>query len=489
MKDKPIPPRTPLASMYGIDPALLKKRGADLPGICSLRVTDVFPDQPEVIYPGEKGIAAIREETERMMARVDLSKIRPGDSVNVLCSHHGFTLLGGEPYAEMLRTIRDVVAKRTGCSRISLRVGQGLRYREGEDYIRRFKLDASFTTAVAIAPIDKGIPIETEIGTLYGIKKAYDADWIIHTHNSDVREIHFHRMVDRAVKPFAMSYARLETRSGYHQNLGPRAANFMARAIFDSDFVQRKYVFSAFLMVAPSGIVTVDCDNDMYLLNDRVVIAGMKYYGKIVTLLGSIDACIAVLDSPAPVPYVFAGGLIYGNFLGARHDLFDLEKPLPSYTFYTEAYYGHGERHLTKHVPGINPAVKMTLHNYAFIGYPSEFFAAKVPTIMVGREQADLFRHDPQSTGYMRHAVIADDLEAALEYAKRISGTDKVLIFDGAIGGINMSESLADHFLEMAPDVSRRVDEVLLPLWLRQRGMDPAVLAAWSTRRYPLAAA
>jgi hypothetical protein len=488
MKREPIPPREPRVSSYGIDPALIKKRGAELPGICSLRIVDLFPDQPEAIYPGERGIAAVREETRQRMARVDLSKIKPGHSVNVLCSHHGFTLLGGEPYAEMLRTIRDVVAERTGCRRINLRVGQGLRYREGEEYIRSFKLDSYFSNTAAIAPIDKGIPIETEIGTLYGIRKAYDADWIIHTHNSDVREIHFHRMVDRAVKPFGMSYARLETRSGYHQNLGPRAANFMARAIFDSDLVQRKYVCTAFLMVAPSGVVAVDCDNDLYALNDRVVIAGMKYYGKIVTLLGSIDECIAVLDFPAPVPYVFSAGLIYGNFLGARHDLFDLERPLLSYTFYTEAYYGHGERRLTDHVPGINPALRMTVHNYAMIGYPSEFFAAKVPTVVVGREQADLFRRDPQSTGYMNHAVIANSLDAAVEFAHRVTGTDKFLIFDGAAGGINVSEALADDFIKVAPEVSRKVDQELLPRWLRQRGMDPSILALWRGRKYPLTA-
>jgi len=31
-----------------------------------------------------------------------------------------------------------------------------------------------------------------------------------YAHNSDVREIHFHRQVDRVVKPFGMSYARIE---------------------------------------------------------------------------------------------------------------------------------------------------------------------------------------------------------------------------------------------------------------------------------------
>ncbi|MDR4949408.1 hypothetical protein [Neobacillus cucumis] len=60
-----------------------------------------------------------------------------------------------------------------------------------------------------MAPIDEGIPIETEIGTLYGLKWTYDATWIIHVHNSDVREVHFHRQVDRAVKHFGMSYARI----------------------------------------------------------------------------------------------------------------------------------------------------------------------------------------------------------------------------------------------------------------------------------------
>lgn len=131
----------------------------------------------------------------------------------------------------------------------------------------------------------------------------------------------------------------------------------------------------------------------------------------------------------------------------------------------------------------------MTIHNYAFIGYPSEFFAAKVPTVVVGSEQADLFRHDPQSTMYMNHAVVADDLGTALEFATRVTGTDKVLIFDGATGGINMSESLADLLMQVAPEVSRRVDDELLPMWLRQRGMDPTVLAAWRTRKYPLSAA
>ena len=158
-----------------------------------------------------------------------------------------------------------------------------MRFRETEEYIKSHGLDEYFKgKALGIAPIDAGIPIETSLGTLYGLRRAYDADVIIHAHNSDVREVHFHRQVDRAVKPFGMSYARAETRSTYHMNMGPRAANFVARAIFDSEFVQSKYGFAIFMIMSPGGVVTIDADNDLYALNDRVTVGGMKYYGKII---------------------------------------------------------------------------------------------------------------------------------------------------------------------------------------------------------------
>ncbi len=245
----PIAPLPPRKSQYGIDPSLVKRRVSELPGITSLLVSELFPDLPAVILPGPGGVAAVRQAAEKALAGIDMGMIRPEHTVNVLASHHGFTLLGGEAYAEMLKTLKDVIERRTGCRNVRLRAGVGLRFRETEEYIRRHGLDRHFGggKAIGVAPIDQGIPIETEIGTLYGIKKVYDADWIVHAHNSDVREVHFHRQVDRAVKPFGMSYARIETRSTYHQNLGPRAANFIARAIFDSSFVQRKFAFACFL--------------------------------------------------------------------------------------------------------------------------------------------------------------------------------------------------------------------------------------------------
>lgn len=477
MMRPPITPLPPRKSQYGIEPSLVKTRVSELPGMTSVLLKELFPDLPEVIYPGAEGVAAVRKATEEALKNIDMSKIKPEHSVNILASHHGFTLLGGEPYAEMLKTIKDVIEARTGCKDIRLRAGVGLRFRETEEYIKRYGLDKHFGgKAIGVAPIDQGIPIETEIGTLYGIRKIYDADWIVHAHNSDVREVHFHRQVDRAVKPFGMSYARIETRSTYHQNLGPRAANFTARAIFDSPFVQEKFAFASFLTVAPNGIIGVDADNDLYALNDRVTRIGCRYYGKMMTLFGEIDECIAALDFPCPVVYVFSAGVIYANFAGANTDLYDLDMPLPAYTWYTEAFYGKAGRPLLEDIPPVNPAIKMCVHNYAWTGYPSAFFSEHIPTVVVGQEQADLFNRDPQNLTYMKHAVVAESTEAAMEFAYKTTGTRKVIIFDGAIGGINVSEPLAELLLKKAPAVSQRVDNELLPKWLRQRGVDALVL-------------
>lgn len=468
---KPIPPRR---SQYGIPPELVRHRSVDLPDMASVLVPDLFPDISPVIYPGESGLEAIREATRRQLEKVDLSMIKPGDSVNILGSHHGFTLLGGAPYAEMFKVIRDVVRERTGCQDIRLRVGVGLRFRESEEYIKSFGLDEHYAgKAAGVAPVDEGVAIETEIGTLYGIKKIYDARWIIHVHNSDVREVHFHRQVDRAVKPFGMSYARIETRSTYHQNLGPRAANFVARSIFDSPFVQEKFACAVFLMMSPNGVVGVDADNDLYALNDRVTYLGCRDYGKMMTLLGEIDETITILDFPSPVPYVFAAGVIYANFVGASSDLFDLDDPLPPYTWYTEAFYGEDGKPFLNGIPPVNPAIKVVVHNYAWGGYPSVFFSDQVPTIIVGREQADLFDRDPQNLNYSKHALLAEDLHTAVEFAKRVAGTDKIMAFDGASGALNVSRSLGEHLLQKAPLVSRRVNGELLPKWLKQRGIDP----------------
>jgi len=105
-------------------------------------------------------------------------------------------------------------------------------------------------------------------------------------------------------------------------------------------------------------------------------------------------------------------------------------------------------------------------------GYPSAFLTEHIPTIVVGREQADLMNKDPQNSKYMKYCVIADVLDSAMDFAHKVANVDKIIVFDGVMGGMNVSESLAKLLTEKAKKVSKRVDKELLPKWLRQRGID-----------------
>jgi hypothetical protein len=53
-----------------------------------------------------------------------------------------------------------------------------------------------------------------------------------------------------------------------------------------------------------------------------------------------------------------------------------------------------------------------------------------------------------------------------------VARTDKIIVFDGSFGYLNVSRSLADLLINMAPEASREVEEQLLPKWLQQRGID-----------------
>ena len=179
LKHAPIMPIAAKPSQYGIDPSLVKRRVAELPGMCSLRLAELFPELPPVIYPGgHDALDKLYQVAMEELRKVDMSFIKPGQSVNILASHHGFTLLGGQPYAILIKATRDAIIEKTGCRDVRLRAGVGMRFRETEEYIRRYQLDEYFGPGKTkgVAPIDEGIPIETEVGTLYGIKAVYDAD-------------------------------------------------------------------------------------------------------------------------------------------------------------------------------------------------------------------------------------------------------------------------------------------------------------------------
>ncbi len=456
-------------SIYGPDP---RQRAAELPGIAALEVRELFPDVPAEIYIEGGDLAIIRRATQEALEKPNMDMIQPDDTVNILSSQYGFQLMGGDAYAEMIRTIKDTVQERTGCTNIRLRVATGFRIREPAEIIKHYKLDEYFDgKALPVRTIDKGIAIETDIGPLYGVARVYNADWIIHAHHGELRELDMHRMINRAIKPFAMSYARMETRGVAHINFGPRSSNFIAKVIFDSPFVQSKFTFGCFLITSPQGIIEVDAGNDLYQLDRKLMMVAFKSYGKIRELFNEIKECTAVMDATGEPRYMIGGGTTFGNLTEAELDLFDLDI-MP-----VSLGYGLYERPPGPRVKSVNPAIKALVLNHMWLGVPQMELPTHIPTIVVGKDLADILAADPMNHDFMSSVVVADNLKTAMAFAHSIAKTENVIVFDGSFGALTVSKALAEELLERAPAVSKRVDDVLMPKWLRQRGIDPEGLS------------
>ena len=452
-------------SVYGPEPR--QKRAASMPGIVSLAVRDLFPDIVPAIYQPGATLAVIRKAAEKALAGVDMSMIGAQDTVNVVSCEHGFSIMGGEPYVEMLKTIKDVVQERAGCKNIRLRVGAWQGFREAGEVIDHFRLQEYFGkgNVAGFGPWDKGVPIETEIGTVYGIKKVYDADWFIHAYYDDAREIHLHRYVHRPLKAFIMAFARLETRGLYHC-FPTRSGAFLPRAVFDSPFVQQRYAFTCLLRSSPAGITGIDADNDIYGIDRRITVEHLRDYGRIQELFNAIDECVGVVDGGRWMYYLTAGGLVFSAFFFATHDYFDLSNPVTSAGFDLPDPNATG---------ALNPAVKAIVINQAWRGIPLTGICMQIPTILVGRDLADMFATDASSPGLLDVVSTAETLEEAVGLARQVAKTDKLIVFDGSFGHFNLSPSLGEYLIQKAPEVNRKVEK-LLPVWLKQRGIDPATV-------------
>jgi len=443
------------------------KRAAELEEIVSLNIRDLFPDIPEAIYMEGDDLAVIRDATEKSLINVNMDMIKEGDTVNILSSQYGFQLMGGNAYAEMLRTIKDVVEEKTGCKNIRLRIATGFRIKEPEEIIEHYKLDQYFNgEALGVSCIEKGVPIETEIGTLYGLAAMYDADWIIHAHHGELRELDMHRMMNRVYKSFAMSYARLETRGVAHINYGPRSMNFIQKVIFDSTFVQERFTFGCFMATSPAGITGIEASNNLEEIDRKLLLFNLRPYGKVRQLLGKIDECIVVLDGSGEPRYMLGGGMTFGNFTETELDLFDLD------TIPVSLGFNLFERPPGPKVASVNPAIKALVINHMWLGVPQMELPGHIPSVVVGREMEDILSADPMNPEFMEYAVTAQNLDAGLRFSKKIARTDKIIVFDGSFGYLNVSRSLADLLISMAPEASREVEEQLLPKWLQQRGID-----------------
>ena len=461
MYNPTVTPPELMTSVYGPKP---RPRAADLPGMVSVSVGELFPDISDRIYLDGDDLSVIENATANALESVDMSMIKPEHTVKLLSSEHGYSIMGGEPYVTMLKALKETIESKTGCRDVRLMVGAYRGFRESEEVIEHYNLKARFGKKVyGYGPYDKGIPLETEIGTLYGIKKLFDGDWFVHSYYDDPREMYFHRMIDRAYKAFVMSYARFETRSVYHMNFGNRATNFLPRAIFNAPQVRPKYTFSCFLRTSPAGILTVDADNDLTALSKRITISQLKTFGKVMRLFNEIDECIAVIDGHRWTYYCHAGGVIFGVLMFVKTDPLDLRNP-NAIGAWIEKEDGSFEPQ------PVNPAIKAVISNQSWPGI-SLLGLALSPVFIVGKDQADMWKADHSNLLVGALAKTAPDLTSAMEMAYDVAKTDKVIIFDGNFGHINCSPSMAALLKEKAPGVSREVDESLLPMWLAQRGL------------------
>ena len=271
-------------------------------------------------------------------------------------------------------------------------------------------------------------------------------------------------MVDRLYKPFGMSYTRVETRSAYHFGFGPRTGQLVSRAVFESSFVQERYVASVVLDTSPEGIIDVDADNDLEALNRRVTKNIFRNYGTLMRLLAEVDETTVIFDGPGCFIYAYGGGMAFDTLLYAGTDFVDLDNLglLGGYTAVLPK-----DRSLIL-LP--NPAIKCLIMNFMPGGVPFGL-SMHVPTILVDGPAADWLINDPCNPSLADRATLAPDLSTAVADARVISGTDKIIIYDYTPGALHVSESLGRHLLDRAPAVAADVRQRLLPKWLAQRDL------------------
>ena len=182
-------------------------------------------------------------------------------------------------------------------------------------------------------------------------------------------------------------------------------------------------------------------------------------------LFKEIDECITVLDGGRWGFYLHSGGVIFGVLMDVKVDPFDLRNP--------KALGGFTKNEKGELVPIlINPAIKVIVMNQAWPGI-NYLGLDQTPIVIVGEDHANMWKADHCNPVIAEGAQTAVDLNQAMEMAYDTGKTDKVIIFDGNFGHINCSPSMAGFLMEKAPEVSRKVDEELLPMWLKQRGIDP----------------
>jgi hypothetical protein len=336
---------------------------------------------------------------------------------------------------------------------------------ENPDWVKIYDLDARFGKVREVPQIDRGVEIDTRIGRFWLNRPLFAGDYFIHTHVTEMREGYLHRMVDRLYKPFGMGYARIETRSAYHFGYGPRTGQIVARAVFESDFVQQRYVATVALDTTSEGVVDVDADNDLEALNRRLSRNILRNYGILMRLLAEIEDVVVVFDGHGCFIYSYAGGMAFDNLLYAAVDFLDLDN-LALLSGFTSKLPTNPGLFLK-----INPAIRAMVVNYMAGGVPFTATARNIPSFAVAGPATRWLFNDPSNPGLADFVQVEPDLETAVARARAVGGTDNVLVYDGLGGAFHVSEPLGRHLLDRAPGVVADVTERLLPKWLAQRDL------------------
>lgn len=453
-------PPDPMESVYGNHPDL---RPWTLPEFVSVNVKDLFPTMPKSIYDGDEAcdISAIDAETRKALEKVDMSSIRPDDIININCCEHGFLMFGGVPYVRMLKTLKKVVEERTGNYNIRLRCVMYRTPREGYEVIEHYRLNEEFDSIKTVAAYDKAVPIQTRIGTMYGLEACYDADKFIFAYYDDPREVWCSNYYRKSFKAFVMDMARFETRSMFHYAFGTPAghgpvANIIPTAIYDSDFVQSKYAFTCMMRTTPAGITGFDADRDLYALDDRAIVDNVKYYPYMHQLLLSVSNYNVIIDQSRWPCYPHGAGLISGiNWINYQ-DHYDL---LAGKT-------GLDYSHMCA------DGLQTVIYNQAWTGLNVYTVPMVKPTIIVGDELYNMLKDDPTNKpyAYLPGVIKVDTLREAMDKAREISGSDNFVLYDGTFGFLNCTRGVAEELIANAVGIKEMIDEKY-PMYMEQRGL------------------
>ncbi|OBB16343.1 hypothetical protein [Mycolicibacterium elephantis] len=452
-------------------------RAADLDGIVTVPIRELTPWLPEPIWTpqhelGRTDVDEVRKRTRARLEALDWSMIKPGDRVNLIANPHGFAL-SGEAYVAMLEEVQRHVQKVSGAT-VRLRIAESMGHIENPDWMKIYDLKRRFGDARECPQIGQGVQIDTRVGPMYLTRQLFTADHFIHTHVTEMREGYLHRMVDRLYKPFGMAYTRLETRSAYHFGYGPRTGQLVARAVFDSDFVQQRYVSTVVLNTSPEGVIDVDADNDLGKLDRRVATDVFRNYAVLIRLMSEVKDVTVVFDGHGNTIYSYAGGIPFDVLYYSNADWLDLDNPALYAALLPESIRGM----VGQHMMGENANIKAYVINYMAGGVPYIYLIKGVPTFVTSRQVMDWLQQDPSGCWIGDMAEVTNGLTDALARSRQVAQSDNVLVYDNLPGALHVSESLAHALREAAPRVREDVEKVRMPKWLAQRDLPAVTLSA-----------